>query len=723
MIQNEAINATYEILGEIGSGGGGVVYHAIHKRLKTDVVIKRIRNEVVNKLEVRQEADVLKKLKHPYLPRVYDFIEAEDGIYTVMDYIAGQNMEQALIERGRFTPAEVYKIALELGEALDYLHKQNPPIIHSDIKPANIMITPEGDICLIDFNISLAMGESEESAVGISAGFSPPEQYRDPQMYARITHNYTLQKLTSGGMNSGKTTSGTELIDTGTVMPGGEALQGFSTTYLPFIGRGITTRSDIYSLGMCFVSMLTGLKPEFDFDKNKKIEEYKLNITEGFATIINKMISIDPMLRYKDGVELFTALKECKKLDKRYVAMHRKQLGLSIASVALIVVGAGIMTLGGLRLKSEKESVYYAYIDDAEKAIEELDFDRAEDYIDKAREDRPENVAAYKEEVYALYMQGDFDACIGTGTGYLTSQPFYIENDTDWNYYADLCYVVGNAFFEMGDYSNAENYLKAAIENYDNNPGYYRDYAILAAKLGDLKSAKRYLKEANSIGLADESSNMVEGEIAYMEGDLDKAISLLTGVLDVSSDVQTRRRALSLCIDMFRSLGDERIDEEIEILEKIYNSGSDADRVMVSGYLADSYSHKGAIASDSSYYNKAIAVLETMVSEGNATFAIQSNLGVVYENSGNLEKAEEIFKGLIDKYPKNYVGYMRMAFLEADKQQQLDITMRDYTVMADYYDLACELCPDIDSEPNMQVLKMNMQDVIDGGWLLEREIN
>ncbi|MCI8524076.1 MAG: serine/threonine protein kinase, partial [Lachnospiraceae bacterium] len=66
---------TYEILEEIGSGGGGVVYKARHLRLQTDVVVKKIRDEVLGKVKSRQEADILKNLKHPYLPRVYDFIE------------------------------------------------------------------------------------------------------------------------------------------------------------------------------------------------------------------------------------------------------------------------------------------------------------------------------------------------------------------------------------------------------------------------------------------------------------------------------------------------------------------------------------------------------------------------------------------------------------------------------------------------------------------------
>lgn len=117
---------TYEIIEEIGAGGGGVVYKARHLRLQTDVVVKKIKDEVKGKVKLRQEADILKKLKHPYLPRVYDFIETIDGVYTVMDFIYGENLSEAVKRRGRFPEKQVRKWAEQLGEALNYLHSQKP---------------------------------------------------------------------------------------------------------------------------------------------------------------------------------------------------------------------------------------------------------------------------------------------------------------------------------------------------------------------------------------------------------------------------------------------------------------------------------------------------------------------------------------------------------------------------------------------------------------------
>ncbi|MBP3543018.1 MAG: protein kinase, partial [Lachnospiraceae bacterium] len=117
---------TYEILEELNSGGAGIVYRARHLRLDTDVVVKKIKAEVIDKIQIRQEADILKQLKHPYLPRVYDFIEASDGVYTVMDFIQGENLQDAVKKCGKFTQKEVRKWAEQLGEALSYLHSQKP---------------------------------------------------------------------------------------------------------------------------------------------------------------------------------------------------------------------------------------------------------------------------------------------------------------------------------------------------------------------------------------------------------------------------------------------------------------------------------------------------------------------------------------------------------------------------------------------------------------------
>lgn len=102
----------------------------------------------------RQEVDILKNLRNSYLPQVLDFLVTEEGIYTVMSYIPGKSFKELIEEGMPFTVNQMVRWGMQLCNALNYLHSQQPPIIHGDIKPSNIMLTPEGNICLIDFNIS-----------------------------------------------------------------------------------------------------------------------------------------------------------------------------------------------------------------------------------------------------------------------------------------------------------------------------------------------------------------------------------------------------------------------------------------------------------------------------------------------------------------------------------------------------------------------------------------
>ena len=170
---------TYEILQEIGSGGGGVVYLGRHLRLGKLVVLKADRRTLSARPEVlRREVDALKNLSHTYIPQVYDFLEDGGVVYTVMDYIEGESLDKPLKRGERFPQPEAVKWACQLLEALAYLHSRPPHgILHGDVKPANLMLTPQGDIRLIDFNIALALGEEGAVRVGFSRGYASPEHY------------------------------------------------------------------------------------------------------------------------------------------------------------------------------------------------------------------------------------------------------------------------------------------------------------------------------------------------------------------------------------------------------------------------------------------------------------------------------------------------------------------------------------------------------------------
>ena len=180
----QILGEQYVIREKIGEGGGGVVYRAFDRNLQSDVVVKQIKGGSPSALENRTEVDILKNLKHEHLPKVLNFFEYSGELYTVMDFIPGENFSRALRRQGRYLQRDVYRWAVSLSDVLAYLHSQTPPVIHSDIKPGNIILAPRtGDVTLIDFNISLIFRRNQQDATWISGGYSPPEQYRKIEDY------------------------------------------------------------------------------------------------------------------------------------------------------------------------------------------------------------------------------------------------------------------------------------------------------------------------------------------------------------------------------------------------------------------------------------------------------------------------------------------------------------------------------------------------------------
>ncbi len=179
----------YEIKEKIGAGGGGVVYLGRHMRLEKDVVLKADKRKLSAGTEsLRREVDMLKNLSHTNVPQVYDFIQEDGMVYTVMDYIEGESFDKLLAEGRQISQADAVKWACQLLDALAYLHSRPPyGILHGDIKPANIMLHPDGDICLIDYNIALALG------VLRMHGYVPVRK-RDPgSVHATLEHRDLLQ--------------------------------------------------------------------------------------------------------------------------------------------------------------------------------------------------------------------------------------------------------------------------------------------------------------------------------------------------------------------------------------------------------------------------------------------------------------------------------------------------------------------------------------------------
>nr|NIS44436.1 serine/threonine protein kinase [candidate division Zixibacteria bacterium]NIV04616.1 protein kinase [candidate division Zixibacteria bacterium]NIW38930.1 protein kinase [candidate division Zixibacteria bacterium]NIX16713.1 protein kinase [Gammaproteobacteria bacterium] len=249
------LSGRYRILEILGQGGMGAIYRAIDENLGVEVAVKEnLFTTEEYARQFRREATILATLKHQNLPRVTDhFVIAEQGQYLIMDFIAGEDLRERMDRIGILSEAEVVVIGVAICEAMKYMHSQDPAVLHRDIKPGNVKISPTGAVFLVDFGLAKVAQGAQATTTGARAmtpGYSPPEQY--------------------GGART-------------------------------------DARSDIYSLGATLYAALTGTIPEdslaraMEQEKLTPVRKRNSKISRKLASAIEKALAIHPDYRFQNS--------------------------------------------------------------------------------------------------------------------------------------------------------------------------------------------------------------------------------------------------------------------------------------------------------------------------------------------------------------------------------------------------------------------------------------
>jgi Tol biopolymer transport system component/cell division septation protein DedD len=265
------LHKRYRIVEILGQGGMGSVYRAVDENLGVDVALKEnlfTTDEYAR--QFRLEAVILANLRHPNLPRVSDhFVVGDQGQYLVMDFIDGEDLRQRMERVGTISEEEAVMIGAAMCDALAYLHTRKPPILHRDIKPGNVKITPDGHIFLVDFGLAKVVQGTQATTTGARAmtpGYSPPEQY------------------------------GTARTD---------------------------PRTDVYSLGSTLYAALTGIIPEdglaraMDNAQLTPLRKRSSKVSRRLAAAIEQSMAIDPADRFQTAEEFKRALLGSKSKTQR----------------------------------------------------------------------------------------------------------------------------------------------------------------------------------------------------------------------------------------------------------------------------------------------------------------------------------------------------------------------------------------------------------------------
>ncbi len=729
----EAFGTTADFLTELGktyddirvlntTGGGGVIYSGHHKRLDRRVILKQIRAEHLDTIGSRRELDLLLDLKHTYLPQIFDFWEYGKDVYTVMEFIEGSSLKEYLDTGRRFSEQEVIRFASQLAEVLSYLHASPSHIVHADIKPANIMLTPAGNICLIDFNVSAT--DTAADTIGYTPGYAPPEQLLSFVRCKQATHFTQIgTAAVAVPAPSDADEERTVLSDAAVPDPDATYLDDDARTCLSenaaphadaaFVpapaprkkkteisgshsrigkpgslfsqledsadrietafGRRISVdvRTDIYSACATLYHLLTGKRPLPADADNKQIpvESILPRVNDAFADILEKGMANDPDARFQSADQLLSAIHKIGKNTKRY---KRMRLSQDITVLLLIVLfGAGCVSAyrgGMMMLDTHTETVLAG----AQTLCREGRYTEVEGYIHTE----------------------------------LLDKPFLpLLSDTTLS---DAYYFIGTGHLGAGDNVQAVAALRTAVFYASEDPRAYRDYAIALARTGDAAAADEALSQALAHGLSDENLYAVQGEILLSVGNSKEAQSAFLSCIasmegknakDISADTATMLIHALLGYDTTLAAdGDtaKTLSERVTILDNalqwlsdnkaltaysipIYERLAQTALTLGSVYAADGEHTVDAAAAVS----KAAEAYRAVIDAGYATLNEYLNLSVCYQSVASLSRAMEVLTEAEKRYSDRYELYKRMAYLAFDIEEARAPIDRDYTRFLD----------------------------------------
>ena len=253
----------YELKERIGAGSSGIVYLAWDRHLERHVAIKEAKCSAKQEENgmLKQEMEMLKSLKHPMLPAVYDFF-LETKRYLVMEYIRGESLHNYIEREGAIPEKQACAWALQLLNLFSYLHGQKPPVIYRDLKPDNIIVCPDGNLRVVDFGTAYHVRyDSRAAHLAGTAGYAAPEQLC------------------------------------------GEADE----------------RSDLYTIGATLYHMLTGHNPAGPPYGIRPVRCINPELTQDMEWIVEKCTKEEPSKRYQTVEELKTDLEKGTFFGRRHL--------------------------------------------------------------------------------------------------------------------------------------------------------------------------------------------------------------------------------------------------------------------------------------------------------------------------------------------------------------------------------------------------------------------
>lgn len=636
------LGGKYEILKKIGQGGMSIVYLAMDTHLNKQWAVKEIkksRNQNTKTLlkSLQREANILKMVDHPVLPRIVDIINYQGTVFVVMDYIEGRPMNEILKLEGAQSQEKVIEWAKDLCSALDYLHSLNPPIIYRDMKPSNIMLKPDGKVKLIDFGAAKELDVesiADTTALG-TRGYAAPEQFGDSQ------------------------------------------------------GRGIyktDARTDIYSLGATLYHIVTGKNPSEPPYVMKPIREWNPLLSGGLEKIISKCTKPNPEDRYQNCAQLLYDLEHYNELDDVFRQECFKKIRSFLICAGLTVCSLGVTLAGYIGNEKEKKQNYENLMNEGFRETVQGNYESAVDIYTSAITDIDGSRNTAYLELLGLYVNymDDPETGLSRVTYYIDQGYDNIDKDQDV-----LLNVAMDYFDVVKDYKSSAYYFNMLDTKEHPEAAYYSAIALAMGELNtdydsmlvDLEAFENTIDESRiSIQklmnyrllciVYARSLTQMDSAPEHLIDAANKGIKALEDYEDNSVKAEYYTIYNQYLAQAYEYLGDEFVEENREQAEDYYNQALECCDFIL-GMV--SKSEEETIAS---------------ITDEKLREAKYCQKARIYESLGQYDQAVSVYESAKKEFGTTsidlYTEYLSL-LCKMEEQKTTDVEMWDYELLHGLY--------------------------------------
>lgn len=651
------LDGKYEILKEIGQGGMSIVYVAIDNRLNKQWAVKELKNDGTQSVEsllkgIEREANILKKVDHPVLPRIVDIIDKDGTVYVVMDYIQGLALDKILKEEGAQPQEKVIEWAKQLASALDYLHSMNPPIIYRDMKPSNIMLQPDGRVKLIDFGTAKEYkveNIADTTALG-TRGYAAPEQFGDAQ-------GHGLYKTDA--------------------------------------------RTDIYCLGATIYHVVTGMNPCEPPYEMRPIREWNPALSSGLENILLKCTQPNPNDRYQSCSELIYALEHYEELDNGYRKKQRSHLALWGGSVAAMLLCVGISIAGYRGIQNNIQQDYRTLIEQANNYKINGDYKAAsETYVKAITEVDGKESEAYLDllSLYVNYM--DAEDGLSRLSGYIDSQYEDVQKNSEVVLEVALTY-----FDELHDYKNSLKYFQLLDESDIPEAYYYKTIASTLSELNSVSSNVDFDKFLGDLEAFEEYNDTLSTSESKLLNYKILADIYITYENDIPDAATKAIAVIEKGILEVENIKDDALLTDYSIAYDKQLASAYQIRAEEEGNKDSQSDYEMAI----SYCNEVLAIV-SKDEDADTRCNMMCNIAKMYEEMGKISQAEAEYEVAIAEfgtdYKKIYIGYLQLLCSQAQAKDS-NVENWDAAKIFEVYDKGAQVSG-IDSDITWKKLKQKL---------------